>query len=165
MGDNELRFVVQEHHSKNLHYDFRLEMGGVLKSWAIPKGPSLDPSHKRLAIMVDDHPLEYMNYEGIIPDGMYGSGAVVTWDKGIYRLIQGESPEKELANGKLIIEMDGNILKGGFSLLRMKGKNPNNWLLIKKNDSFSIKGWKINRALTEEKKALLKIKTPPCNAH
>ena len=164
MHKGEPRFVVQEHHSRNLHYDFRLEIGGVLKSWAIPKGPSLDPGHKRLAIMVEDHPMEYIDYEGIIPNGMYGAGPVLIWDTGTYRLLSGKNAEDELNKGKLVFELHGNILKGGFTLFRMKGKGAENWLLIKKNDSFSNKGWKIQTALTEENKARLKTIDPPCDA-
>lgn len=164
MGEDEFPFVVQEHHARNLHYDFRLEIGGVLKSWAIPKGPSLDPAQRRLAIEVDDHPLEYIDFEGIIPEGMYGAGAVLIWDKGTYKLLSGKSPEEEFKKGKLFFELNGNILRGGFSLFRIKGKGPKNWLLVKKTDSFSMKGWKLKLALTEKKKASLKKKTPPCDA-
>ncbi len=144
-----MRFVVQEHHARNLHYDFRLEMEGVLKSWAIPKGPSLNPADKRLAVMVDDHALEYFNFEGIIPEGQYGSGAVVIWDSGTYRLVENDKPMQALAAGKIVMELHGNILKGGFTLVKMKGRGEKNWLLIKKKDGYSQSKWRIQKALTD----------------
>ncbi|UCD86680.1 MAG: 3'-phosphoesterase [Desulfobacterales bacterium] len=160
-----MRFLVQEHHARKLHYDFRLEMGGVLKSWALPKGPSLNPADKRLAVMVDDHSLEYFGFEGIIPAGYYGAGAVVMWDQGAYSLQEGDNAVEALEAGKMIIELDGKILKGGFTLVKMKGRGENNWLLIKKKDAYSITKWTIPRALTREKQAALQEKIPPCKAH
>lgn len=124
-------FVVQEHHATHLHYDFRLEMDGILKSWAIPKGPSLDPAIKRLAIMVDDHPLEYASFEGHIPEGEYGAGDVIIWDKGSYKLLKGS-----LKEGKLEFYLLGKKLKGAFVLLKLRGKEKE-WLLIKKKDEFA----------------------------
>jgi bifunctional non-homologous end joining protein LigD len=144
-----MRFVIQEHHARQLHYDFRLEMEGVLKSWAIPKGPSLNPADKRLAVMVDDHALEYFNFEGIIPEGQYGSGAVVIWDSGSYRLLEGDTPMQALESGKIVMELFGKRLKGGFTLVKMKGRGEKNWLLIKKKDSYSRSKWTIQRALTD----------------
>jgi len=158
------RFLVQEHHARQLHYDFRLEMAGVLKSWALPKGPSLDPADKRLAVMVDDHPLEYFAFEGIIPAGQYGAGAVVVWDQGQYDLLEGDDPLEALNGGKMVIELHGETLKGGFALVKMKGRGEKNWLLIKKKDHHSRAGWSLSRALTKGKKATLKEKTPPCKA-
>jgi bifunctional non-homologous end joining protein LigD len=140
-------------------------MAGVLKSWALPKGPSLNPADKRLAVMVDDHSLEYFGFEGIIPAGHYGAGAVVMWDQGAYSLQEGDNPVKALEAGKMIIELDGKILKGGFTLVKMKGRGENNWLLIKKKDAYSIIKWTIPRALTREKQAALQEKIPPCKAH
>ncbi len=124
-------FVVQKHHATHLHYDFRLELDGVLKSWAIPKGPSLNPAIKRLAIMVDDHPLEYASFEGHIPEGEYGAGDVIIWDKGSYKLLKGS-----LKEGKLEFYLLGKKLKGAFVLLKLRGKEKE-WLLIKKKDEFA----------------------------
>ena len=124
-------FVVHEHHAKRLHFDLRLEMEGVLKSWAVPKGPSMDPSDKRLAVMVDDHDLDYAGFEGTIPEGSYGAGDVFIWDSGTYELKSG-SP----VTGKLEVDFKGRKLKGIFMLVRMSGKEKE-WLLIKKNDEYA----------------------------
>ena len=160
-----MRFVVQEHHARQLHYDFRLEIAGVLKSWAIPKGPSLNPADKRLAVMVDDHPLEYYDFEGIIPEGQYGTGAVVVWDLGAYSLLEEDDPVRALERGKIVMELYGKILKGGFTLVKMKGRGEKNWLLIKKKDRYSQSKWILRQALTEEKKSSLCERVPPCEAH
>jgi bifunctional non-homologous end joining protein LigD len=159
-----VRFVVQEHHARQRHYDFRLEMAGVLKSWALPKGPSMNPADKRLAVMVDDHPLEYYDFEGIIPSGHYGAGPVVVWDTGTYRLMEGEDPLRALEAGKMVVELQGRNLKGVFSLVKMKGRGANSWLLIKKKDHHSQDGWILKEALTEEKEKMLRERTPPCDA-
>lgn len=119
-------FVVHEHHARHLHYDLRLEIGGALKSWAVPKGPSTDPKVKRLAVHVDDHDLSYGSFEGVIPEGQYGAGTVRIWDKGRFTLKAGSVPE-----GKLEFTLFGEKLKGDFVLVRMKGKEKE-WLLIKK---------------------------------
>jgi len=153
-----MRFVIHEHHARQLHYDFRLEMAGVLKSWAIPKGPSLNPADKRLAVMVDDHPLEYYDFEGIISAGQYGAGAVIIWDLGEYSVFEGDDPEKSLENGKIVVELRGNILKGGFTLVKMKGRGEKNWLLIKKKDEYSQTQWVLQQALTQEKKSRLHVR-------
>ena len=159
------RFVLQEHHARHLHYDLRLEMAGVLKSWAIPKGPSLNPAHKRLAVMVDDHALAYLDFEGIIPPGQYGAGTVIVWDKGTYRLLEGDDPVRAVEAGRLVIEIEGEILRGGFVLLRMKERDEKNWLLIKKKDAASRSDWQLKPALTDEKERTLRERTPPCKAH
>jgi len=139
-------FVVQKHAARRLHYDFRLEMESVLRSWAIPKGPSLNPGDKRLAVMVEDHPLEYGDFEGLIPEGNYGAGAVIVWDRGEYRVIDppGADAAESVRAGKLDIEMHGFKLRGAFTLVRMnsrsKRRSPEEkeqWLLIKKRDDFA----------------------------
>jgi len=159
-----MRFVVHEHHSTHLHYDFRLEIAGVLKSWAIPKGPSMKPSEKRLAIMVEDHPLEYGDFEGIIPQGYYGAGPVLIWDSGEFQA-EGD-PETALKNGKLSFSLNGKKLKGSFSLFLMRGRGSgNDWLLIKGKDSFVKKDWKMEEALTPAKKKKLTKKIPPCDTN
>ena len=160
-----MRFVVQEHHARRLHYDFRLEIAGVLKSWAIPKGPSLNPSEKRLAVMVDDHALAYLDFEGMIPDGKYGAGTVVVWDSGDYSLLEGDDPVQAIEGGKIIIELKGKILKGGFTLLKMKGTGKKHWLLIKKKDAYSQPDWTLKQALTKEKESRLRERMPPCKPH
>jgi bifunctional non-homologous end joining protein LigD len=151
------RFVVQEHHASRLHYDFRLERDGVLKSWAVPKGPSMDPSQKRLAIAVEDHDLEYADYEGIIPPGQYGAGAVVTWDAGSYEVISWKPNE-------IVFTLHGKKLRGGFALVRLSRGKENEWLLLKRKDPEAVPGWSIKRALTAERKAALKECPPPCKA-
>ena len=144
------RFVVQEHEARQLHYDFRLEMGGILKSWAIPKGPSMNPKERRLAVMVDDHPLDYIAFEGVIPEGQYGAGTVAIWDHGVYTLVEEENPFDAIKDGKIVMELQGSILKGIFSMVKMRGRGENNWLLIKKHDEYSQTEWKLTRALTKE---------------
>ena len=156
-----MKFVVHEHHSTRLHFDFRLEIAGVLKSWAIPKGPSMDSSEKRLAVMVEDHPLEYGGFEGIIPQGHYGAGPVLLWDAGEF--LPQEDPESALKKGKLSFSLEGNKLKGGFSLALMKGRGTGkDWLLIKKRDALAREGWKIKEDLTPARKKKLVEKIPPC---
>lgn len=131
-------FVVQQHHASHMHFDFRLEMDGVLKSWAIPKGPSLDPSVKRLAALTEDHPLDYATFEGIIPEG-YGAGTVIVWDQGTYKNITEQkgkpcSIEQAFKNGHIKITLKGKKLKGDFVLMHFKDKN---WLLIKLADKYA----------------------------
>lgn len=141
-----LSFVIQHHHASHLHYDFRLEMDGVLKSWAVPKGPSMNPADKRLAMMVEDHPYDYRNFEGVIPAGNYGAGKVIIWDEGTYEplhLLERNHEKQllqELKNGHLNIVLHGKKLRGAFSLVKMqsdRSKSGNSWLLIKKKDAFS----------------------------
>lgn len=138
-----LRFVVQKHHASRLHYDFRLELDGSLKSWAVPKGPSLNPSDKRLAMMVEDHPLDYRSFEGIIPTGNYGAGRVIVWDEGIYtipgadgRRSSAEAARAGLAAGRLTFTLHGRKLRGDFSLVKLKRGEENAWLLMKKKGAF-----------------------------
>ena len=123
--------MVQKHRASALHYDFRLEAGGVLVSWAVPKGPSLDPRDKRLAMAVEDHPLGYARFEGIIPEGEYGGGTVMVWDIGTYRLEEGESFDEALRKGRVVFTLNGKKLKGGWALVRTGARK---WLLMKRKD-------------------------------
>lgn len=141
---DKLTFVVQRHDASRLHYDFRLEADGVLKSWAVPKGPSLNPSDKRLAVMVEDHPVSYGTFEGDIPEGNYGAGHVDVWDHGTYEPVNEKGEvitEKEflqnLKEGSIKFAMKGRKLKGEFALVQMKGRGENNWLLIKHRDKYA----------------------------
>lgn len=140
----ELIFVVQKHAASHLHYDFRLEIGGVLKSWAVPKGPSMNPADKRLAIMVEDHPYDYKDFEGTIPEGNYGAGKVIVWDNGTYTLADEDELNKvenrlesDLQKGRLSFVLNGKKLKGEFTLVKMKTKQRNAWLLIKSTDQYA----------------------------
>ncbi|MGZ3809036.1 MAG: DNA polymerase ligase N-terminal domain-containing protein [Bacteriovorax sp.] len=134
-------FVVQEHHASHLHYDFRLEMDGVLKSWAVPKGPSMNLEDKRLAVEVEDHPLEYAKFHGTIPKGEYGAGEVYIWDKGTWEA-KGD-PHQGMKRGKLEFSLNGKKLKGHFVLVRMsikgKGDSKHNWLLMKTHESSDLR--------------------------
>jgi bifunctional non-homologous end joining protein LigD len=154
------RFVVQKHDATRLHYDFRLEMEGVLKSWAVPKGPSLDPADKRLAMQVEDHPVSYFDFEGIIPEDNYGAGTVMVWDVGTWqplspvpvngKYVAGTEAEAAamLAKGDLKFRLDGKKLEGDFALVKMRGRRPgskgNEWLLIKKHDGHVVEGYDID---------------------
>ena len=125
----QLNFVIHHHMASREHYDLRLELDGTLKSWAVPKGPSFNPSDKRLAVEVEDHPFQYRNFEGTIPQGQYGGGTVMIWDEGIWIPI-------EIKENSIKFTLEGNRLKGNWSLVRMKD---NNWLIIKEKDAFSQK--------------------------
>lgn len=141
---DKLRFVIQKHDASRLHYDFRLEMEGVLKSWAVPKGPSTDPTVKRLAMMVEDHPYDYRNFEGIIPSG-YGAGTVIVWDEGFYEPAHSDAKDKKAKErellkgihaGKLHFIMQGKKLKGEYALVKTHGRGENAWLLFKVKDKY-----------------------------
>lgn len=160
------RFVLHEHKASRLHYDFRLEIDGVLKSWAIPKGPSLNPADKRLAIMVPDHLLEYIDFEGIIPEGSYGAGPVIVWDSGEFVPLETDDPGASLKAGKLTFELRGKKLKGVFTLAQMKGlpkSTGKEWLLMKKKDDFALPYYAIKTELTPARLAKLKERIPPCD--
>ena len=141
------RFVVQKHHATRLHYDFRLEMAAVLKSWAVPKGPSQDPAEKRLAMMVEDHPVAYIHFEGVIPAGNYGAGTVMVLDSGAYQVLGQSDPLAQLEKGDLKFLLHGRKLQGEFALVRMRSRRPgskgNEWLLLKKKDDHARTGWNI----------------------
>ena len=136
-------FVVQKHRARTLHYDFRLEVDGVLRSWAVPKSPSMNPAEKRLAVLVEDHPLDYAGFEGVIPEGEYGAGAVLVWDHGTYGNLKEETGEgapvsmaDAIRAGEIAVRLEGEKLRGGFVLVRTHmGGNPKNWLLIKMKDA------------------------------
>ena len=154
-GDKELVFVVQRHHASRLHYDFRLEMEGVLKSWAVPKGPSLNPKDKRLAMMVEDHPYGYKDFEGEIPKGNYGAGNVYKYDTGSYESVKNPADSekqllKELKEGSIKIRLDGEVLKGEFALVKMKGAEDNAWLLIKHDDEYADKKFDIEADIPQK---------------
>jgi len=131
-------FVIQKHSARNLHYDFRLEVNGVLKSWAVPKGPSTNPKDKRLAIYTEDHPLEYAGFEGIIPKGQYGAGKVIVWDTGHYRNTTEKDGlvvelDRALENGHISVRLEGRKLKGGYAIT----KTTRGWILVKMNDELA----------------------------
>jgi len=136
-----LQYCVQRHHATHLHYDLRLEVGGAFKSWAVPKGPTLDPAEKRLAMMVEDHPIEYGSFEGIIPKGNYGAGSVMLWDRGTYELLGDVSAEEQLARGDFKFRLHGEKITGEFAIVRMKRGKGNEWLLLKKKDAAAQPGW------------------------
>jgi bifunctional non-homologous end joining protein LigD len=155
-----LSFVVQRHHASRLHYDFRLELDGVLKSWAVPKGPSMNPDDKRLAMMVEDHPFDYRNFEGIIPNGNYGAGVVLIWDKGTYTSLAPNRGDDirtlraGLKAGDLKFRLNGDILKGDFALVKLHNAEDKAWLLIKHKDEFAERSFNSEALVPEKIKAL-----------
>ena len=155
-----LIFVIHKHAARALHYDLRLELEGVLKSWAVPKGPILDPSIKRLAIMVENHPFDYKDFEGVIPEGNYGAGSVIIWDRGFYRHPAATDPKENeklllagLKKGDLKFILDGEKLHGEFALVKMR-KDDKSWLLLKKKDAYAAK----TDILTENRSVLQPVK-------
>lgn len=153
-------FVIQKHDARSLHYDFRLEVDGGLKSWAVPKGPSTDPSVKRLALPTEEHPLEYADFEGVIPQDEYGGGTVMVWDTGPYRNLRAEieagserrSMKEALKEGKVEVWLEGQKLQGGYALIRTDGGDEERWLLIKMDDDEADA--RRNPTSTEPKSAL-----------
>ncbi len=140
------RFVVQRHRARRLHYDFRLEVNGVLASWAVPKGPTLDPAARRLAVHVEDHPIEYADFEGVIPTGEYGGGDVIVWDRGTWAPVDTDDPAGAIAKGELHFDLDGQKLKGRFILVRTGRPGDGDreqWLLLHKRDEFAQPGWDV----------------------
>src|SRR4051794_8981830 len=137
-------FCVQRHDATRLHYDFRLEIDGVLKSWAVPKGPTLDPGVKHFAAFVEDHPVEYGSFEGNIPKGNYGAGSVMLWDRGTFELLGDTPGDAQIARGDLKFRLHGEKLQGDFGLVQMKGRGKGNeWLILKKRDEFATEGWDV----------------------
>jgi bifunctional non-homologous end joining protein LigD len=162
------RFVVQRHRARRLHYDLRLELDGVLVSWAVPKGPTLDADVRRLAVRVDDHDVDYFDYEGMLGDG-YGAGDVIVWDWGTWSPAVGTDPTAALRDGDLHVDLDGDKLAGRFALVRRGRDAPNQWLLVKKHDRAAVPGWDpeedprsvISGRTNEELAAEAAARTPP----
>ena len=137
-------FCVQRHDATRLHYDFRLEIDGVLKSWAVPKGPTLDPAVRHFAAHVEDHPVDYGSFEGNIPAGNYGAGSVMLWDRGTFELLGGVPGEEQMKRGDVKFRLYGEKLRGDFALVHMKGRGKGNeWLILKKRDEFAQPGWDV----------------------
>jgi DNA ligase D-like protein (predicted 3'-phosphoesterase) len=133
------RFVIQHHRASTDHYDFRLDVGGVLKSWALPKGPSTDPRDKRMARPTEDHPLDYADFEGVIPEGEYGAGSIQVWDVGAYRNLGDTEMGEALRQGHVSIELDGTKLRGGYALTRIRQGRDETWLIVKRSDRHANK--------------------------
>ena len=145
---NKRRFVCQEHHASSLHFDFRLEIGGVLKSWSVRKGPSMDPEVRRLAVPTEDHPVQYLKFQGGIPEGNYGAGQHRIWDSGTYKLLDSDDPEEQYEKGKLKFELDGDKLKGTFNLFKLGQQD--RWLLVKSKDKYATPDWKLELLIPDE---------------
>jgi bifunctional non-homologous end joining protein LigD len=143
------RFVIHEHHATRLHWDLRLEMGGVYKSWAVPKGPSMNPADKRLAVIQPDHSIEYGSFEGTLPEGTYGAGEVRIWDNGKYET--DSDPDAQVKKGKFVFTFFGLKIRGEFALIKMHNQE-DNWLLIKHDDQFTDLDWEIEPVLEPQKK-------------
>lgn len=166
LSEGKLKFVVQRHAASHLHYDFRLEMDGVLKSWAIPKGPSLNPEDRRLAIEVEDHPLSYKSFEGTIPEGNYGAGEVEIWDNGYYEAAEktaGKTEDlvlrHEFHRGSIKFILHGKKLKGEFAMIKMRSKDENAWLLIKHKDQFATDSYNAEENINKDSKVSKLVKT------
>ncbi len=149
-------FVVQKHASRSTHYDFRLEDEGVLKSWAVPKGPSTDPHEKQLALETEDHPIEYAQFEGIIPPGNYGAGKVIIWDRGTFKNLKDIPLSVALKKGEAVVELHGEKLKGDYALIRTNYHDKKAWLLIKMKDSYARPEYSITH---EQPKSIISHKT------
>lgn len=143
------RFVVQEHHASMLHFDFRLEIGGVLKSWSVRRGPSLDPAERRLAVETEDHPVEYAEFEGVIPEGEYGAGRHMLWDEGRYELVDADDADAAHEAGRLKFRLNGRKLRGEFNFIRMGGRE-GQWLLIKGRDEFAEPNWRLELRVADD---------------
>jgi bifunctional non-homologous end joining protein LigD len=135
------RFVVQRHRARRLHYDLRFEIGGVLVSWAVPKGLTLDPDVKRIAVRVEDHPIEYLDFEGVIPRGQYGGGDVIVWDRGTWEPHATDDPAAAIEAGEFHADMHGQKLRGRLILVRTGGPDSSQWLLMHKHDEYAVQGW------------------------
>ena len=142
------RFVIHEHHARQLHFDLRLEIGGVLKSWAVPKGISMNPAEKRLAVAVPDHSLGYIDFVGTISEGSYGAGRVAIWDNGVFETF--DNAEESLQKGKLVFNFYGKKIRGEFSLVKFNNQ-PKIWLIIKADDEFADYNWKLETVLEPKK--------------
>jgi bifunctional non-homologous end joining protein LigD len=167
-------FVVQKHDASHHHYDFRLAINGVLVSWAVPKGPSMNPAHRRLAVRTEDHPLEYADFEGVIPEGLYGAGTVMVWDKGTYQSGDDIPPAEQLARGKIDVVLRGQKLRGGFTLVRTEklsaiASQKERWLLIKHCDEHADPSWDIDSAELDRSvltgRTLMEIKESSAKKH
>ncbi len=159
---NKHRFVCQEHHASSLHFDFRLEIGGVLKSWSLRKGPSMDPKVRRLAVPTEDHPVEYLEFQGDIPAGNYGAGQHRIWDAGTYKTLTEDEAEEAFEKGKLKFELDGKKLRGSFNLFRLGSRDQ--WLLVKSKDRNAVENWKLELLIPDKNGELFIEEKPAARA-